>query len=158
MHVPSLYETTRLMIEAVSLGKFRAVIQSRWEELTEIPGSSSIYRIGYAPYEHISPQCAVVVHHGGAGTTQTATRCGCPSVVVEHSLDQRLWGILLNRAGLAPKPLHRRSLTPAKLAKAVRNVLGSMEMATRAKAAGRAMLAEKWRQESHRTNRGAICE
>jgi sterol 3beta-glucosyltransferase len=139
---PSLVETTRLMIEAVSLGKFRAIIQSRWEDLSEIPGSSSIYRIGYAPHQHIFPHCAAVVHHGGAGTTQSATRCGCPSVVVEHALDQRLWGILLNRVGLAPKPLHRRSLTPAKLAKAVRNVLDSVEMAARAKAAGRAMLAE----------------
>ena len=110
------------MIKAVSLGKFRAIIQSRWEDLSEIPGSSSIYRIGYAVHHHIFPHSAAVVHHGGAGTTQSATLCGCPSVVVEHALDQRLWGILLNRAGLACKPLHRRSLTPAKLAKAVREV------------------------------------
>ena len=139
---PFLGETTRLLIEAVRLGKFRAIIHSRWEDLDEIPGSSNIYRIGYAPHQHIFPHCAAVVHHGGAGTTQSATRCGCPSVVVEHAFDQRFWGILINRLGLAPKPLHRRSLTPAKLAKAVRKVLGSMEMATRAKAAGRALAAE----------------
>ncbi len=139
---PSLGETTRLMVEAVSLGKFRAIIQSKWEDLSEIPGSSSIYRIGFAPYHHIFPHCAAVVHHGGAGTTHLATRCGSPSVVVEHALDQRIWGILLNRVGLAPKPLHRRSLSPAKLAKDVRNVLDSVEMATRAKAAGRVLLAE----------------
>jgi sterol 3beta-glucosyltransferase len=141
-HNLSLDATTRLKIEAVSLGKFRAIIQSRWEDLEEIPGSSSVYRLGSAPHQHIFPHCAAVVHHGGAGTTQSATRCGCPSVVVEHALDQRLWGVLLNRAGLAPKPLHRRSLTPARLDKAVRKVLGSMEMATRAKTAGRALQAE----------------
>ena len=139
---PSLGETNRLLIEAVGLGKFRAIIHSRWEDLAEIPGSSNIYRLGYAPHQHIFPHCAAVVHHGGAGTTQSATRCGCPSVVVEHVFDQRFWGIFLNRLGLAPKPLHRRSLTPAKLAKTVRTVLDSTEMATRAKAAGRALLAE----------------
>ena len=139
---PSLGETTRLMIEAVSFGKFRAIIQSKWEDLSEISMSSSIYRMGFAPYHHIFPHCAAVVHHGGAGTTHLATRCGSPSVVVEHALDQRIWGILLNRVGLAPKPLHRRSLTPAKLAKAVRDVLDSVEMATRAKAAGRALVTE----------------
>jgi sterol 3beta-glucosyltransferase len=138
----SLVETTRLMIEAARLGKFRAVIQSRWEDLSEIPGNSSIYRIGFAPYQHIFPHCVAVVHHGGAGTTHLATGCGCPSVVVEHALDQRLWGILLHRGGLAPKPLHRRSLTPAKLARAIRTVLDSGEMAARAKAAGGAMQAE----------------
>ena len=137
-----LVETTGLMIEAVNLGNFRAVIQSRWEDLRGIPGNSSIYRMGFAPYQHIFPHCAVVVHHGGAGTTHLATRCGCPSAVVEHALDQRIWGILLQRGGLAPKPLHRRSLTPAKLAKAVRTVLESVEMADRAKAAGRAMAIE----------------
>ena len=139
---PSLSKTTRLLVEAVSLGKFRAIIQSRWEDLANIPESSSIYRLGFTSHQHIFPHCAAVIHHGGAGTTQSATHCGCPSVVVEHALDQRLWGVLLNRAGLARKALHRRSLTPARLAKAVRKVLGSMEMATRAKAAGMALQAE----------------
>jgi sterol 3beta-glucosyltransferase len=137
-----LVETTRFMIEAARLGKFRAVIQSKWEDLSEIPGNSGIYRIGFAPYRHIFPHCAAVVHHGGAGTTHLVTGCGCPSVVVEHALDQRIWGALLHRGGLAPRPLHRRSLTPAKLARAVRTVLDSQEMAARAKAAGRAMQAE----------------
>jgi sterol 3beta-glucosyltransferase len=138
----SLAETARLLIKAAALGKFRAIIQSRWEDLGGIPGSSSIYRVSYADHQQVFPRCAAVVHHGGAGTTHAATQCGCPSIVVEHSLDQRLWGILLQRAGLAPQLLHRRSLTPAKLARAVRTVLDSGEMAARAKAAGRAMLAE----------------
>jgi sterol 3beta-glucosyltransferase len=138
----SLVETARLMTEAVRLGKFRAVIQSRWEDLRGMPEDPRIYRLGFAPYQHIFPHCAAVVHHGGAGTTHLATSCGCPSVVVEHDLDQRIWGVLLHRGGLAPKPLHRRSLTPAKLVRAVRTVLDSGGMATKAKAAGRAMQAE----------------
>jgi sterol 3beta-glucosyltransferase len=130
------------MIEAVNLGNFRAIIQSRWEDLEAVPESPNIYRTGFTKYQAIFPKCAAVLHHGGAGTTHLATRCGCPAVVVEHALDQRIWGVLLNRAGLAHRPLHRRTLTPGKLAKAVRDVLDSKEMAARARAAGKAMLAE----------------
>jgi vancomycin aglycone glucosyltransferase len=34
---------------------------------------------------------AAVVHHGGAGTTTTATRAGVPQVVVPQFADQPYW-------------------------------------------------------------------
>ena len=34
---------------------------------------------------------AAVVHHGGAGTTTTATRAGAPQVVVPQATDQPYW-------------------------------------------------------------------
>ncbi|MET1071041.1 MAG: nucleotide disphospho-sugar-binding domain-containing protein, partial [Umezawaea sp.] len=34
---------------------------------------------------------AAVVHHGGAGTTTTATRAGAPQVVVPQLADQPYW-------------------------------------------------------------------
>jgi vancomycin aglycone glucosyltransferase len=34
---------------------------------------------------------AAVVHHGGAGTTTTATRAGAPQVVVPQIADQPYW-------------------------------------------------------------------
>jgi len=34
---------------------------------------------------------AAVVHHGGAGTTTTATRAGAPQVVVPQVADQLYW-------------------------------------------------------------------
>ena len=34
---------------------------------------------------------AAVVHHGGAGTTTTATRAGTPQVVVPQAADQPYW-------------------------------------------------------------------
>ena len=138
---PYLGATTRLMIESVSLGKFRAVIQSGWEDLDEIPENSSVYRIGYAPHQHIFPHCAAVVHHGGAGQHNPHRLRRSIGSRRTRPRSETLGG-LTQSLGLSPRPLHRRSLTPAKLAKAVRNVLGSKEMATRAKAAGKALLAE----------------
>jgi sterol 3beta-glucosyltransferase/vancomycin aglycone glucosyltransferase len=61
---------------------------------------------------------------------------------VEHSSDQPLWGCVLQRSGIAPKLLHRRSITAAKLARAIRMVLDTPAMAEKAKTIGARMQAE----------------
>jgi UDP:flavonoid glycosyltransferase YjiC (YdhE family) len=139
---PNPQEITHLLIKAIRLAGCRAIIQSNWDELTELPRFPNIYRIVSAPHHHIFPQCALVIHHGGAGTTQAATIAGCPSIVVEHSSDQPLWGSILQRIGIAPNLLHRRSVTARKLARSIRTVLDAPAMAKKAKAIGAIMQQE----------------
>ena len=56
--------------------------------------------------------------------------------------DQIFWGRELHRLGVAPRPLHRRSLTAARLARAIRAVLATPAMHQKAAAMGRAMSRE----------------
>lgn len=137
-----LDETTELMVEAARLAGCRAIIQSHWEDVRGVETDESIYRIGRAPHDRIFPHCAAVVHHGGAGTTQSATMGGCPSVVVAHISDQFFWGSRLHSLGLAPRPLKRQSLTAKKLAARIREVLERPDYRENAKRTGRAMSAE----------------
>lgn len=120
--------TTRLMVEAARLAGVRAIIQSDWDNAGDIPDHGDIYRIGKAPHSRVFPECAAVVHHGGSGTTQAASRAGVPSVVVEHGFDQYFWGLELQRLGMAGPPLHRRRVTAAKLANAIRLAADSESM------------------------------
>ena len=71
---PNPREITNLLIKAVRRAGCRAIIQSNWDELAELPEFPGIYRIISAPHHHIFPHCAAVIHHGGAGTTQAATQ------------------------------------------------------------------------------------
>jgi UDP:flavonoid glycosyltransferase YjiC (YdhE family) len=137
-----LEETTALLVEAVRMAGCRAIIQSHWNEIRTVEAGEHIYRFIRAPHERIFPHCAAVVHHGGAGTTQSTTLSGCPSIVVAHISDQFFWGALLHRQGLAPRMLKRRTLTAAKLAKRIRQVLDDPGYRERAEAAGRRMRAE----------------
>jgi len=139
---PNPRDITDLLIKAVRLAGCRAIIQSNWNDLSDLPEHHDIYRIISAPHDHIFPHCSLVIHHGGAGTTQAATIGGCPSVVVEHSSDQPLWGSILQRIGIAPHLLHRRSVTAKKLARAIRIVLDSPAMAEKAKTIGAVMRHE----------------
>ncbi|HWT72018.1 MAG TPA: glycosyltransferase [Oxalicibacterium sp.] len=127
-----------LMAEAASLAGCRAIIQSDW------PGKMSpdIFRCARAPHAQVFPQCAAIVHHGGAGTSHSAARSGRPSIVVEHAFDQQFWGDELRRAGVAGAVLHRNTVTADQLAQAIRTTRESHAMQQRAAEIGRAMQRE----------------
>ncbi len=137
-----LEETVSILVDAVTQAKCRAIIQSSLEDIHGVLKQPDIYHVTRAPYNQIFPYCSAVVHHGGAGTVQLATRSGCPSVVVEHIVDQTFWGRELKCLGITANLLHRRSLTAKKLAKEIRTVLNSSLMKEKAQTIGEAMKNE----------------
>jgi len=136
---PSFADTLRLFTDAAKLADCRAIIQTE-----DIPGERPADMLFVQQVEHdlVFPRCSAVVHHGGAGTTHAASRAGCPSIVVEHVTDQAFWGGVLHRAGNAPPMLHRRTVTAAKLARAIRESLGSPSMREKARSIGETMQKE----------------
>lgn len=105
-------------------------------------GSPHILHVGRLPHDRIFPRCAAVVHHGGAGTTQTAVVAGVPMVVVPHVADQFWWAGLLERRGVASRPLPRTRLDAARLAERVEAALDPA-MAARASELGSRVRAEE---------------
>jgi len=81
------------------------------------------------------------VHHGGAGTAAAAARAGIPSVIVPFYGDQPFWARCLQRRGVAPAALDRRSLNADALAAAL-TAMAQPEMLREAEALGRAIRAE----------------
>ncbi len=82
-------------------------------------GTHRLLGIGSAPHDVLFPRCAVVVHHGGAGTTAAAVRAGVPQVVVPHAADQPYWGRRMADLGVAAPPIARKDLTAARLERAL---------------------------------------
>lgn len=133
--------TVALLAEAARRSGCRALVQTSLKDIG--PGlPDGVRAVGRVPFDRLMPRCAAVVHHGGSGTTQTATLAGRPQVVVAHIADQAVWGMELRRLGIAPAPLHRRSLTAARLARALRRALDDPAMAARARDAGARLAAE----------------
>lgn len=119
----ALDETLTLLQDAQRLAGCRMIVQA--------PASSTspdLFFLASAPHALVFPRCAAVVHHGGAGTTQTALRAGTPSVVVAHIEEQYFWGQELRRIGAASAPLRRRTLSPRALAGQITAVLNSPRM------------------------------
>jgi len=139
---PGRRETDVLFVEAAKTAGCRAIVQLPGNGTPGTADDPEIYRIGYVPYQELLPHCALVVHHGGAGTTHCAALAGRPSVVVEHFGDQSFWGARLRRAGLANRVLHRKSVTAKSLAAEIRKGLSSPAMKRRAEAFGESMRKE----------------
>jgi UDP:flavonoid glycosyltransferase YjiC (YdhE family) len=94
-------------------GGRRVIVQGAGES-----APPNMLRVGTLDHRALFPRTALVVHHGGAGTTHAAVAAGIPSVVVPHVGDQRYWADRLQRLGVAPAPIGVRELTGARLADA----------------------------------------
>ena len=135
-------ETTEILIDAVNRTNQRAIIQSGWGKLGTQDELPNIFCTEYVPHQWLFPKGCCVVHHGGAGTTASVCRAKVPSVVVAHNADQPYWGKRLSDLGVAPKHLHRRSLTSERLAKRLQQVLATPVMTARAQILGERIEAE----------------
>jgi vancomycin aglycone glucosyltransferase len=78
----------RVGIEAIRAQGRRALIARGWADLAPIDDRDDCFAVGEVNQQALFGRVAAVVHHGGAGTTTTATRAGAPQVVVPQWADQ----------------------------------------------------------------------
>jgi UDP:flavonoid glycosyltransferase YjiC (YdhE family) len=112
------------------------------DDLSIFDTDDQVFKVKRAPYVSVFPRCAAIVHHGGAGTTQSSLLAGRPSIVVAHMADQFFWGDELKRLGAGGKTLSRNGLSARKLAKGIEKVLGDSGMAERAASLGQQIARE----------------
>jgi len=102
-------EKTRIIIDVLKKHNFAAIINTSWGGLEKTDDHpENIIFVNNIPYNWIFPKIYAVIHHGGAGTTHTALKYGCPSLLIPHILDQPYWsktisGLLLGPEGIPIK-------------------------------------------------------
>ena len=136
-------DTYELICRALRSCGRRGVLASGWGGLagTADP-SGQIYTLEYAPHGWLFPQMAVVVHHGGIGTTTNGLKAGIPNIIVPFNYDQPFWGEMVFRRGAGPRPIPRKGLTADRLAEAIESALNDAAMRQRA-----AEIGQRIRQE-----------
>ncbi|MFI2606707.1 glycosyltransferase [Kitasatospora sp. NPDC018619] len=139
--VPDAERLTATVLAAARAARVRLLLQSGWSELTAAD-SESVLTIGDTPHDWLFPRTAAVVHHAGAGTTAAALRAGTPSIPVPAQLDAPFWSARLAALGVSPGAVPFRSLTPARLAAALRLALDDHRYRARARALAAELAAE----------------
>ncbi|WP_020658815.1 glycosyltransferase [Amycolatopsis benzoatilytica] len=82
----------RWAVEASRARGYRVLVSRGWADLDLVDGQEECFAIGEVNHQRLFSELAAVVHHGGAGTTQTAARAGVPQVVVPIRLaDNPYW-------------------------------------------------------------------
>lgn len=100
----TFYETG--LAAARSLG-YRAVFVGSGVQARLAAGSEAL-ALDYAPYAELFPRAAVIIHHGGIGTTGLAMQSGRPMLVVPRAWDQPDNAARVARLGIARVlPWHR---------------------------------------------------
>ena len=90
----------RVAIEAIRAQGRRALVGRGWADLDLIDDAGDCLAVGEVNQQALFGRVAAVVHHGGAGTTTTATRAGAPQVVVPQWGDQPYWASRVAALGI----------------------------------------------------------
>jgi len=138
---PDPQAATQVVVQAVRMAGVRGVLAGGWGGLREVP-APDVFLAGDVPHEVVFPRVAVIVHHGGAGTTAAAVRAGCPQVVCPFVGDQPFWGRRMHQLGVAPEPIDQRRLSAPRLAAAIREAIDDPAMIGAARRLGDQVRAE----------------
>lgn len=91
---------SQVAIEAIrGIGR-RVVLGRGWAGLGLIDDADDCFAVGEVNQQSLFRRVTAVVHHGGAGTTTTASRAGAPQVVVPQIADQPYWAEQVARLGI----------------------------------------------------------
>lgn len=115
--------------------------------LGSLPDAMAV--VDYAPFSEVFPRAAVIVHHGGIGTTGLAMRAGRPALVVYCSHDQPDNAARVARLGLG-RALAQKSYRASRVEREIGHLLDDPIYGARAEAIG-----ERVRQED---GAGRACE
>lgn len=114
------FDSKTLLKEMVAaVGARRALFYPGWSDVDTTALPSNFLVIGNTPHDWLFPQTSLVVHHGGSGTSHSATRAGVPSVVVPFAGDQSFWADRLRRVGVAGPALPGRKVRASALAERI---------------------------------------
>ncbi len=119
------------VLEALSLSKQRGIIVGARHKIRD--SSQAVFQADYVPYDWLFKRSAVVIHHGGAGTTGKGLLAGVPNIVLPFTSDQPFWGRRVYALGAGPRPIPIKNLSAGGLAAAIIAALNNEDMGKRAK-------------------------
>jgi len=109
----------------------------------QLPSSlpPGILHVPYAPFSELLPHCAVLVHHGGIGTTAQALAAGVPQLVVPFAHDQFDNAERVKRLGCGIE-LSQSKYQPRLIAKTLEQLIGDPAISSQCQT-----IAQRMRQD-----------
>ena len=142
MPVKNPQKTTDIILKALRQSGQRGILHMGWGGIGNQNLPDYVFKINYAPFEWLFPRMAMVIHHGGSGTTSFGLRAGIPSCVVPFIFDQFFWGKRIVELGVGPSPIPFKSLSVERLKKAILAGTADHSMKQRAHELGRQIQRE----------------
>lgn len=133
----------RASLAATAILGLRAVFvldeqtRDRWQS----QASQRVLICSYAPYSRLFPRAAVIVHHGGVGTTAQALRAGRPQLIAPYLVDQPDNAARVQRLGVG-MALPLRRYRERRVVEELRKLIEDPAIVVRARAVADVIAAE----------------
>jgi len=108
----------RIVRDALERTGNRGIILSGWSDVKNVSSVDVLY-LDSVPHDWLLPQCKIIIHHGGAGTTSAGLRAGIPNVVIPFTAGQPFWGSRVQALGVGLKPIYVNKLSVENLTQAI---------------------------------------
>ena len=139
-------EKTRIIVEALKRNNISAIINTSWGGLEKTDEfSDNIHFVSNLPYDWIFPKMYAIIHHGGSGTTHTALKYACPSLIIPHILDQFYWNRTVSALHLGPKGMSIKNLDEKTFESKLLDLINNVSYKRNAK-----LISEKMKSESNK--------
>jgi UDP:flavonoid glycosyltransferase YjiC (YdhE family) len=150
---PEPEEKTRIILDILERCQIPAVINTASGGLIEPAeyDTNLIYFVKQIPYDWIFPKMYAVIHHGGSGTTQTALKYSCASMVIPHIIDQYSWNDLISNLGVGPRGIAINKITRQKLKSRILDLFRNQSYKTKALKLAKEMKKEDFKEELYKT-------
>jgi UDP:flavonoid glycosyltransferase YjiC (YdhE family) len=142
MPVRNPKRTTQIFLDALQRSGQRGILHTGWGGVGDTDLPDYVFKIDYAPYDWLFPRMAMIIHHGGSGTTAFGLRAGVPNLIVPFVFDQFFWGERIRALGVGPKPIPHRRLSAERLARAITLAFNDQAMRQQAHRLGQRIQAE----------------
>jgi len=139
-------EKTRIITEVLKNNRVPAIINISWGGLEQInPCPDHIHFVNNIPYDWIFSRVYAVVHHGGSGTTHTALKYACPSLIIPHIIDQFFWRRIIIDLELGPDSASIKKLNEINFEQSLLALLNNESYQVNART-----ISEKMKKESNK--------
>lgn len=88
-------------------------------KLQEFSRNKNFHFVENIPYQWIFKRVYAIIHHGGSGTTHSALKHGCASLIIPHIIDQFGWSSLVQELNLGPKGISINKISTDHLKKPI---------------------------------------
>lgn len=134
------HERAEIIHRAARQAGVRVIVQSGWANLHV--ADDTMLTIGEVPHDWLFPRVAAVAHHCGAGTTAAGLRAAVPTIALPAYGDGPFWAKRITGLGVCAATINQRTLTPERLADAIRAAVNEPQLRTNARQVSERINAE----------------
>jgi len=150
---PAPEKKTGIILELLERNKIPAIINTASGGLIKPDkfDSELIHFVSYIPYGWIFPKIYGVIHHGGSGTTHSALKYGCATMIIPHILDQFVWNKIIDETGTGPKGIRINKISTKNLEPKIVELVNNTSFKKKAEQIANQMGKENFREEIYKS-------